>query len=312
MSDNPESVPATPATPRLLDQVRLRLRLKHYSLRTETSYTDWIRRFILFHHKRHPRDMGEREVTAFLTHLAADRQVSASTQNQALAALLFLYREVLDTDLPWLTAVVRAKRPLRLPTVLSLEEVEALLSRVSGKAGLVAGLVARLLYGTGMRVMEGVRLRVKDVDFLRGEITVRDGKARAATTVSPCCRGGWGSRCRRSCGSAACCSMRIWRPVMPTSGCRMRSPSSIPTRRASGVGNTCLRPRGYRWTRAATRSAAIIWTRSSCNAMCCGRPLRRASSSRYRRTRCGIALPRTCWNRAMTSARCRRCWGTGM
>ncbi|MHB1292506.1 MAG: integron integrase [Sulfuricella sp.] len=158
--------------PRLLDEVRDRLRLKHYSLRTEQSYVDWIKRYIWFHDKRHPLDLGPREVEAFLTDLAVARKVSASTQNQALAALLFLYKEVLGIELPWLDDVVRAKKPQRLPVVLTVAEVQRLLARLDGSHG----LMARLLYGTGMRLMECVRLRVKDVNFERNEIIVRDGK----------------------------------------------------------------------------------------------------------------------------------------
>jgi integron integrase len=158
--------------PRLLDQVRAHLRTRHYSLRTESSYVDWIKRFILFHGKRHPRDLGAAEVAAFLTHLALERNVAASTQNQALAALLFLYREVLGLDLPWLKDVVRAKKPRRLPTVLTAGEVRELIARSDG----AMQLMVRLLYGTGMRLMELVRLRVKDVEFSRHEIVVRDGK----------------------------------------------------------------------------------------------------------------------------------------
>lgn len=158
--------------PRLLDLVRSRIRVKHYSIRTETAYVDWIKRFILFHRKRHPLEMGAPEVEAFLTSLAVDRNVAASTQNQALAAILFLYREVLGQELPWLEGVTRAKKPQRLPTVLSRQEVDAVLGRMSG----TSALIARLLYGTGMRVMEGVRLRVKDVDLQKREILVRDGK----------------------------------------------------------------------------------------------------------------------------------------
>jgi integron integrase len=165
------STPIAPP-PRLLDQVRDRLRVKHYSLSTEKLYVQWIKRFILFHGKRHPADMGAAEIEAFLTHLAVVGQVSASTQNQALSALLFLYKEVLLVDLPWLDNVVRAKRPQRLPVVLTRTEVRAVLVRMKG----VYALMANLLYGTGMRLMECVRLRVKDVDFERGEILVRDGK----------------------------------------------------------------------------------------------------------------------------------------
>jgi integron integrase len=152
--------------------VRGRIRLKHYSLRTEQAYLDWIRRFIRFHGRRHPREMGAAEVGAFLTHLAVEGKVAASTQNQAKSALLFLYRQVLDCELPWLDNVERAKAPKRLPVVLTQTEVQALLTRLRG----THWLLASLLYGAGLRLMEGLRLRVKDVDFKRKEILVRDGK----------------------------------------------------------------------------------------------------------------------------------------
>ena len=164
-------VPLAPP-PKLLDQVQARLRLKHYSLRTEAAYIGWIRRFILFHKKRHPKEMGKLEVEAFLSHLASAGRVSASTQNQALAACLFLYREVLELELPWLSDVTRAKVSQHVPCVLSLSEVRALLAYMDGREWLMASL----LYGTGMRLMECLRLRVKDVDFQRLEITVRQGK----------------------------------------------------------------------------------------------------------------------------------------
>jgi len=157
---------------RLLDRVRERIRVKHYSLRTEDAYLQWIRRFILFHGKRHPREMGAAEVEAFLSHLATAGRVSPSTQNQALSALLFLYREVLEIELPWLDGVVRAKRPRHVPVVLTENEVRALLAQLDG----TRWLVACLLYSSGLRVLEGLRLRVKDLDFERREVTVRDGK----------------------------------------------------------------------------------------------------------------------------------------
>jgi integron integrase len=168
--------------PRLLDQVRDRLRVKHYSLRTEDSYLHWIRRFILFHGKKHPRDMGGPQVEAFLSHLATVGRVAASTQNQALSALLFLYREVLQVELPWMEGVVRAKRPKHVPVVLTENEVRALLAQLEG----TRWLVVSLLYSSGARLLEGLRLRVKDVDFERHEITVRDGKgARDRVTMLP-------------------------------------------------------------------------------------------------------------------------------
>jgi integron integrase len=158
--------------PKLLDQVRERIRVKHYSIRTEETYLGWIRRFIFFHGKRHPREMGTREIEAFLTYLATDRDVAASTQNQALSAILFLYKEVLEMELPWLEGVTRAKKPQRLPVVMTVEETRRVLANLEGQWS----LVGKLLYGTGMRLMEGLRLRVKDVDFARREITVRSGK----------------------------------------------------------------------------------------------------------------------------------------
>jgi len=160
------------AAPRLLDQVRGKIRLKHYSLRTEQTYLDWIKRFILHFGKRHPRELGAPEVEVFLTHLAVAGKVAASTQNQAKSALLFLYREVLEIELPWLDNVERAKAPKRLPVVLTRAEVQSLLVRLEG----TSWLVANLLYGAGLRITEGLRLRVKDVDFARCEILVRDGK----------------------------------------------------------------------------------------------------------------------------------------
>lgn len=168
--------------PRLLDQVREQIRLKHYSIRTERVYCEWIRRFIRFHQYRHPSEMGAAEVEAFLSDLAVRRNVSASTQNQALAALLFLYKQVLKLDLPWLGEVVRAKKPQRLPVVLSVEEVQAVLAQLQGELWLIASL----LYGSGMRLMEVLRLRVKDVDFSSRQIMVRDGKgAKDRVTVLP-------------------------------------------------------------------------------------------------------------------------------
>jgi integron integrase len=158
--------------PKLLDQVRGKIRLKHYSIRTEQAYLDWIKRFVLHFGKRHPRDLGAAEVEQFLTYLAVHGKVAASTQNQAKSALLFLYKEVLALELPWLDNVEQSKVPKRLPVVLNRDEVQAVLSRLSG----THWLIASLLYGTGMRIMECLRLRVKDVDFKRHEILIRDGK----------------------------------------------------------------------------------------------------------------------------------------
>ncbi len=158
--------------PKLLDMVRERLRLKHYSIRTEESYVDWITRYILFHNKRHPQDMGRPEIEAFLTHLAVDGNVAASTQSQALSALLFLYRNVLEIEVDNSIEIVRARKPSRLPTVMTKEEAMRVIGFMSG----AHQLMAKLLYGSGLRLMECVRLRVKDVEFAQYQIIVRDGK----------------------------------------------------------------------------------------------------------------------------------------
>ena len=168
--------------PRLLGRVRHAIRTRHYSRRTERAYVGWVRRFVRFHGLRHPAAMGAEEVTAFLTHLATERNVSASTQNQALSALLFLYKHVLEIDLPWLDNVVRAKRPQRLPMVLSRAEVRLVLDQLSG----TPWLVAALLYGSGLRLLECLRLRVQDVDLRRAELFVHDGKgAKDRVTLLP-------------------------------------------------------------------------------------------------------------------------------
>lgn len=158
--------------PRLLDQVRNKIRAKHYSIRTEEAYTDWIKKFILFNNKRHPSEMGAFEIETFLNHLAVKRKCAASTQNQALCSILFLYKDVLKIDLPKLDNITRAKTPTRLPVVLNKSETQILLSNMQG----THQLMARLLYGSGMRLMELIRLRVLDIDFGLNEIVVRSGK----------------------------------------------------------------------------------------------------------------------------------------
>jgi len=168
--------------PRLLDRVREANRLRHGSRSTEKSYIAWIRRYIVFHGKRHPAEMGAPEVAQFLSSLAVEGKVAASTQNQALSALLFLYRHVLHQDLPWLEDVVRARRPKHLPVVLTRDEVRAVISKLAG----TARLMATLLYGSGLRVLECARLRVQDVDFAMNQVVVRDGKgAKDRVTVLP-------------------------------------------------------------------------------------------------------------------------------
>ena len=179
MAGTQQNEPKRPT--RLLDAVREAVRTRHYSRRTESAYVGWIR-FVLFHGKRHPAEMGAEEVTRFLSHLAVGLQVAASTQNQALSALLFLYREVLNVELPWLDGVIHAKRPQRLPIVLSRREVRQLIDELGG----LPRQMSLLLYGSGLRVMECCRLRVKDVDFDANQIVVRSGKgAKDRLTVIP-------------------------------------------------------------------------------------------------------------------------------
>lgn len=163
---------STKNPPKLLDLVREKIRYKHFSLRTEQSYCGWIKRYILFHNKRHPKDMGAIEVTAYLSYLTSRCGVSASTHSQALSALLFLYKDVLQQDLPWLDALHRPKKPARLPAVLTVSEIESLFAHLSG----IHLFMAKMLYGTGMRLMELLSLRIKDIDLESFEITVRSGK----------------------------------------------------------------------------------------------------------------------------------------
>jgi integron integrase len=165
-----------------LDRVRWHLRVKHYSLRTERAYLDWIRRFILFYGKRHPNEMGENEIAAFLTNLAVEKQVAASTQNQALSALLFLYQQVLDRKLEYIAGVERVRRPPKLPVVFTRPEARAILAHVKGDYR----LMVHLLYGSGLRLLECLRLRVKDIDFGYRQIAVREGKGmRERMTILP-------------------------------------------------------------------------------------------------------------------------------
>jgi len=171
-----------PRVPKLLDQVREVIRLKHYSLRTEQAYVNWIKRYILFHNKRHPSEMGESEIRAFVSDLASKKSVSSSTQTVALSALLFLYRDVLKKDLPYVEGIERAKRPERLPVVFTPSEVREVLARLEG----ANHLIASLLYGAGLRLMDALRLRVKDIDFERNAIVVREGKgAKDRVTMLP-------------------------------------------------------------------------------------------------------------------------------
>jgi len=166
------AAPQVIAKPRLFDEVRNVARMRHLSIRTEHAYSQWIRRYILFHRKRHPREMGEAEIREFISHLAVREEISASTQTVALSALLFLYRDVLKKDLPYVSNIERARKPKRLPVVFTRDETKRIIGQLEGTHWLIAGL----LYGSGLRLMESLRLRVKDIDFTYGQVTVRDGK----------------------------------------------------------------------------------------------------------------------------------------
>jgi integron integrase len=288
--------------PRLLDRVRDAIRARHYSRRTEKAYVHWIKRYIFFHGKHHPAEMGAPEVTKFLTSLAVDGRVAASTQNQALSALLFLYRDVLTVDLPWLDGVVRAKRPERLPVVLTRQEVRAVLQQLTG----VPRLMAYLLYGAGLRVLECCRLRVQDLDFASNQITVRGGKGdKDRVTMLPAAVKGDLARhltfvraqheddLARSTGWELPTALLrkypnagrewVWQWVFPATSLYRDA------RPASSDGTTCTSP--------------------SCSGP--SRTLRAGPGSRSALplTRSGTRSPPTCSKTATTSARCRNCSG---
>ncbi len=231
-----ETGQAGPPKPRLLDRVREAIRTRHYSRRTEKAYVAWIRRYIFFHGKRHPADMGAAELTGFLTSLAVDGQVAASTQNQALSALLFLYREVLHQEVPWLDDLVYAKRPHHLPVVLSRDEVRAVLAEIHG----VPRLMAVLLYGGGLRLLECAQLRVKDVDLARNQIVVRAGKgSKDRLTMLPAAIKAELVRHLESVRGQHREDLEAGEPG--GSSCRGRSPGSTPTPVANGPGSGSFR-----------------------------------------------------------------------
>jgi len=174
--------PSTTTKPKLLDQVRNAIQTKHYSVRTEESYVNWIKRYIIYHNKRHPKEMGEKEINVFLTHLAVNKKVAASTQNQALCAIIFLYKHVLKIDIGDLGDMVWAKKPKRLPVVFTRTEAQAIIDQLNG----IKWIMVNILYGSGLRLMECLRLRVQDVDFGQKKIIVRDGKgAKDRATLFP-------------------------------------------------------------------------------------------------------------------------------
>ncbi len=267
----------TAGAPKLLDQVRELLRIRHYSIRTEQAYLQWIKRFILFHGKRHPRDMGAEELTRFLSDLAIRRNVSASTQNQALNAILFLYRDVLKIQLPWLDDVQRAKKPQHLPVVFTREEVRALLAQLDG----TLWLMAMLTYGAGLRLLECLRLRVKDIDFQYQQILIRDAKGQKdritvlpTTLVEPL---------RTHLLKSSSFTNQTLARVTETCICHSRSQRSIPAPTANGAGSTSSRRREGPWTRDQGLNAGIMHRKTLCSARSSarfGRPESRRPRSR--------------------------------
>jgi integron integrase len=287
--------------PLLLEEVRAVCRMRHLSLRTEQAYISWIKRFIVFHHKRHPREMAEAEIRQFISHLAVEGGITASTQTVALSALLFLYRDVLKQKLPYVSDIERARKPKRLPTVFTREETKRIFANLEGARWLVAGL----LYGSGLRLMECLRLRVKDIDFTYQQITVRDGKGEKdrvsmlpAKLREPLTRHLQKVKLLHDDDVAA----GYGEVFLPYALAR-----KYRTRRSNGAGSTCfLRGTGH-WIRGVAKTVDIT----------CQKPRfkRRSKMLFANRTspRMGVATPldialrRTCWNADMTFGQCRNC-----
>lgn len=294
--------PPTAQKPRLLEQVRQAIRTRHYSSRTEKAYVHWIKRFIFFYNKRHPAEMGEAEIGRFLSSLATDSHVSASTQNQALNALLFLSHEVLNKKIGLVGGVVRAKRPQRVPVVLTKEEVKNIIDHMTG----VPRLMALLLYGAGLRLMECCRLRVKDIDMNRNEIIVQSGKGNndRHTMLPSTVREPLIQHLRR---------VKVQHEVDIKGGLgRVSLPDAL-ERKYPNAGKEW----GWQWVFPASShfidrvtGAGIIFTNRFCNVLSERRVLKPASLSMPDATRCVIRSPRTYWRMVTTSERSRSYWAT--
>jgi integrase len=290
----------------LFEVVREKIRTRHLALRTEQAYLQWVRRYVNFHGRKHPREMGAPEVEAFLTHLAVGAKVSASTQNQALQALLFLYRHVLDVELPWLDNVTRASRPRRLPVVLSAAEVRAVLAELDG----TCWLIASLLYGSGLRLMEAHRLRVKDMVMERGELIVRDAKGgKDRVTVLP---ESVALPLRRHLAKLFDRFKRQRKLKEPGVWLAGRWLASTPWRPPNGVGNGCFRRRRFAGMRIPASSCVITSMRKFCSVRCAPPFTRRESCSRRAVIPFGTASRRTCSRPDRTSARSKYYWGMRM
>ncbi len=279
--------------------------MKHYSVRTEQAYVDWIRRFILFHHKRHPNEMGEREITEFLTHLAVEKNVSASTQNQAFAALLFLYQQVLERKLAFIDNVQRVTRPAKLPVVLTPAEARAVLAHLKAEYR----LMAELLYGSGLRLMECLRLRVKDVDFGYHRITVRDAKGlRERVALLP-------QRLQRPLRAQIVRVKELHRQDLVRAAaaesiCRSRWNGNIPARLANLSGNIFFPLQNFRLMHALAKFAAIMSRKKTCKTPSKSLCVPRAFANRRAVIRSGTVLPRTCSKMGTISVPSRNCSAT--
>jgi integron integrase len=282
------------------------LRVKHYSIRTEQAYVDWIRRYILFHRKRHPSEMGEREITEFLTHLAVEKHVAASTQNQAFAALLFLYQQVLERKLDFIDNVQRVTRPARLPVVLTPSEARAVLAHLKSEYR----LMAELLYGSGLRLMECVRLRVKDIDFGYGHITVRDGKGlRDRITILP-------ERLRRPLQVHLERAQEIHQHDLREGGGRAYLPFAL-ERKYRNANRSWSWQYAFPAAKVSTDPAraklgAIMFRRKICKKQSKLPSNGRESVRLQVATRCATVSLLTCWKTGMISALCRNCSVTKM
>ena len=290
----------------LIERVREVVRYKHYSIRTEEAYVQWVRRFVAFHGKRHPRELGAVEVRSFLSHIASSLKVAAGTHDQALSALLFLYREVLEIQLPWLGEIDRPKKPKRLPAVLSVDEVRRLLAVMEGTHALMASLI----YGTGMRLMECIRLRVKDVDFAHGQIIVRSGKGdkdrvtMLPVSLVPALR----ARLERVHG--------LWEGDCAAGRSGVYMPEAL-ARKYPAAPHAW----GWFWVFPARDFRLIPAAKSRVGTMCLSKACSvrssevsqlRVSPSPQQRTPCAILSPPTCCKTATTFALCKSCWAIPM
>ena len=259
--------------PKLLDRVRHTIRARHYSRRTEEAYVHWIRRYIVFHRKTHPSEMGATDISQFLTSLAVERHVSASTQNQALSALLFLYKHVLGTELGPLDHVPRARMPIRVPVVLSRDEVSTVLKELGG----TIWIIGVILYGAGLRIQDCLELRVKDLDFDRHQIVVRRAKSQkdVRTMLPVTVR----ERLQAHLGDVKRSTSSTWRRVWDVPSSRLRSTASIQMLPRTGPGSLCFPPRGSAAIRSGVRPLAFIctsrWCKRRSRPLCAGPVSRR-------------------------------------